>query len=272
MTWNFAYTPQIWPSFLMVVLMMTLSLYSGRRRYVPGATSLMVASLFETAWAVGSLLEVAAVDPGTKIFWFKFQAVVQLPMIVSITCFALEYAWPGRWLTRRNLALLFFPALLAIVMILTDDRHHLTWRGFVVHETVQPLFGPVSRLSAVYFLGVLGALNLIVFGWLFLRSPQQRWPVVLMLSGQLVGRSLFLLERVYLLRSVPPLDLLGMSFEFLMYAIVLFGFRILDPIPLARQTVIQQLQSGMLVLDPQGRIVSLNPAAQALLGSPKSTP
>jgi len=85
----------------------------------------MIASLFAAAWAIGSLLEAAAVELGTKIFWFKFQAVVQLPMIVATTCFVLEYAWPGRWLTRRNLALLFFPALVGIVMVLTDDRYHL---------------------------------------------------------------------------------------------------------------------------------------------------
>jgi len=248
--------------------MVALSTYSARRRNVPGATSLMIASLFAAAWAVGSLLEAAAVELGTKIFWFKFQAVVQLPMIVATTCFVLEYAWPGRWLTRRNLALLFFPALVGIVMVLTDDRYHLAWRGFVVEGSVQPQLGPGSWLSAVYFLGILGALNLIVFGWLFLRSPQQRWPVVLMLVGQLVGRMLFLLERIYLLRSVPPLDLLGMSFEFLMYAIALFGFRIFDPISLARRTAIEQLHSGMLVLDTQGKIVSLNPAAAAILGLP----
>jgi PAS domain S-box-containing protein len=89
-----------------------------------------------------------------------------------------------------------------------------------------------------------------------------------MLVGQLAGRMLFLLERVYFFRSVPPLDLLGLSFEFLMYAIALFGFRIFDPIPLARRTAIEQLQAGMLVLDTQGVIVSLNPAAIAILRSP----
>jgi PAS domain S-box-containing protein len=268
MTWNFTYSPQIWPPVVMILLMVALSIYSARRRYVPGATPLMVASLFAAAWAFGALLEAAAMDPGTKIFWFKFQAVVQLPMAVATTCFVLEYAWPGRWLNRRNLALLFFPVLVTIVMILTDDRHHLAWRGFVVYRSVQPQLGLGSWLSALYFLGILGALNVIVFIWLFLRSSQQRWPVVLMLIGQLGGRMLFLLERIYFFRSVPPLDLLGMSFEFLMYAISLFGFRIFDPIPLARRTAIEQLHSGMLVLDTHGKIVSLNPAAAAILVSP----
>jgi signal transduction histidine kinase len=252
----------------MILLMVALAGYSARRRNVPGATPLMIASLFAAAWAFGSLLEAAAVEPGMKIIWFKFQAIVQLPMILATTCFVLEYAWPGRWLTRRNLALLSLPVLLSIVMILTDGRHHLAWRGFVVNGSVQPQLGMGSWLSAVYFLGILGALNLIVFGLMFLHSPQQRWPVVLMLVGQLAGRTLFLLERVYFFRSVPPLDLLGMSFEFLMYAIALFGFRIFDPIPLARRTAIEQLHSGMLVLDTQGVIVSLNPAAIAILRSP----
>jgi PAS domain S-box-containing protein len=189
-------------------------------------------------------------------------------MVVATTCFVLEYAWPGRWLSRRNLALLSLPILMSIAIIVTDDRYHLAWRGFLVNGSVQPELSTGSWLSALYFLGILGALNLIVLGWLFLRSPQQRWPVVLMVVGQLGGRILFLLERVYFLDSAPPLDLLGMSFEFLMYAIALFGFRIFDPITLARRTAIEQLHSGMLVLDTRGKIVSLNPSAATILGSP----
>jgi signal transduction histidine kinase len=50
-----------------------------------------------------------------------------------------------------------------------------------------------------------------------------------------------------------------------MYAIALFGFRIFDPITLARQTVIAQMREGMLALDSQGRIASLNLAAERIL-------
>lgn len=84
-------------------------------------------------------------------------------------------------------------------------------------------------------------------GWLFLHSPQHRWPVLIMLFGQFVGRTLFMLDRIYAIRFVPPLDLLGMAFEFLMYAIAFLGFRIFDPISLARQAAIAQMREGMLV-------------------------
>jgi PAS domain S-box-containing protein len=56
------------------------------------------------------------------------------------------------------------------------------------------------------------------------------------------------------------------ALPFLAYAIALFGFRIFDPISLARQTAIDQLHAGMLVLDRQGQLVSLNPAGERILG------
>jgi PAS domain S-box-containing protein len=252
----------------MVLLMTMLAVYTWRRRNLPGAVPFAVACLFAAAWAIGSVMEYAAADLVTKVFWVKFQAAWQLPVATAITCFVLEYTWPGRWLTRRNLALLSVPPILVFLVILTDNRYHLAWRGFTFAESIQPQFSSVGWIAYAYIFGVLGTINLVIFGWLFLRSPQHRLPVVLMLVGQFGGRILYMLERTGLLHSILPIDLLGMAFEFLMYALALFGFRILDPIPLARQTTIEQLHAGMLVLDTQGKIVNLNPAASSILGMP----
>jgi len=127
-------------------------------------------------------MEYAAVDLPTKIIWFKVQAATQVPIAIAITCFILEYAWPGRWLTRRNLTLLALPGLLAVVLILTDDLHHLSWSDFsFANGTIKPQFGPGSWFLLAFSFGVLGLANLVVFGWLFWHSPQHRWPVVLML-------------------------------------------------------------------------------------------
>lgn len=266
MNWPYAYSPQIWPLFSAVFLFLALAIYSWRRRSVPGAVPFMIGCLFAAGYAFGTLMETAAVGLSTKIFWFKFQAPLQLPIVTAITCFILDYAWPGRWLTRRNLILLSIPCLLIAGLTLTNDLHHLNWRGFVYEGKVIPLRGLANLIGLAYAFIGLEALNLIAFGWLFMRSPQHRWAVVIMLVGQLVGRTVYTLEAARRFQYILHFDMLGMAFEFLMYAIALFGFRILDPIPLARRTVIQQLQTGMLVLDPQGMIVSLNPAAQAILG------
>jgi len=264
----YAYSPSIWPSAFIIILLIALFVYACRRRSVPGALPFLVACGFAAMWAVGSVIEHAAVDLEAKIFWIKFQSFWQPPLVASVTCFLLEYAWPGRWLTHCNLALFSIPPLLIDGMILTDNLHHLAWRSFTFNGLVQPQVGPVGWIAYAYAFGVLGTLNLLVFGWLFLHSPLQRWPVALMLVGQIGGRLLYLLERTGLLQSALPIDILGMAFEFLMYATALFSFQILNPIPLAHRTVIEQLQAGILVLDPQGKIVNLNPAASVILKSP----
>jgi signal transduction histidine kinase len=94
--------------------------------------------------------------------------------------------------------------------------------------------------------------------------------VAIMLVGQVGGHVLFLVERTNLTDSILPLDMLGMAFEFSMYTIALFGFRLFDPIPLARQAVTAQMREGVLVLDSQGRVAGLNPSAAAILGMPES--
>jgi len=263
----YAYTPAIWPSILTALLLVALSIYAWRRRSVPGALPFAIACLFAVAWAAGSAMEYAAVDLASKIIWLKIQANFQLPYATAVTCFFLEYTWPGRWLTRRVLALLSIPPLLALAAILTNDLHHLMWRDFGFDGTVLPLFGGGAWFLIAYGYG-LGIVNIIMSAWLFIRSPQQRLPVVIMLTGLVAGRAVYLLEKVYILRADLPLDVLAIAFGYVMYAIALFRFRMFDPIPLARQQVITQMREGVLVLDPQGRVASLNPAAQAILGLP----
>ena len=262
----YAYTPQIWPPVFTVLVLIALAVYSFRHRSVPGALPFTIALLLGALWMVGNSLEVMAVDASTKIFWIKFRVAWLVPVTTAVTCFLLEYAWPGRWLTRRNLALLSVPCLLNVVMILTDDLHHLAWQGFALDGEVIPLNG----LGNWVFLGyvfVLGLSNLFVLAWLFVRSPQHRWPATLMMTGLTAVRVVYALDAVQVIHSDLPIEVIIFWFQIPMYMIALFGFHILNPIPLARQTVIEQLRDGMLVLDPQGRVASLNPAAERILAT-----
>jgi len=267
MVGRYIYPPDIWPSFFTTILLVVLSVYAWRRRSEPGALPFAVGSLFASLWAAGTLAETAALDPTTQIFWIKFQATWQLPAVSAIACFVLEYAWPGRWLTRRNLALLAIPPLLFLVLILTNDLHHLAWRGFLLAETIIPRRGPANWIFIAYGYA-LGLLELAVFAWLFRRSPQHRWPVAVMATGLIGARALYLFDAAGVVQSNLPADVLLLAYLFLMYAIALFRFRILDPLPFAREAIIAQMRGGVLVLDAQGLVASVNPAAEAILGLP----
>jgi PAS domain S-box-containing protein len=266
MNGQYTFTSEVWPSILAVLMFLALAFYSWRRRNVPGAWVFAISCLFAAAWTAGWVMQTAAVGLTTKIFWLKFQAIWQTPLITLITCFCLEYAWPGRWLTRRNLILFFIPCLLSTILILTDHYHHLIWNSLVLNQYAQPELAPGSFLLVVYFLVVLEVLNLIILGWLFYQSPQHRWPVVIMMFGQIIGRTLYLLDETRIFPYSPSLIVPPVVFEYLMYAIALFGFRIFDPMPLARRAAVDQAHAGMLVLDHEGNVASINPAAERILG------
>lgn len=267
MNWPYQIRPYLWPSGLTIVCLVGLSVYAWRRRSVPGALQFVIACLLAALWASGSLMELAATDAASKILWFKLHTFLQLPSITAATAFLLEYAQPGKWLTRRNIALLSVMPVLLVVVGLTADVHHLVWRSLVIGNSVSDRYTPLGLVFIAYSLW-LGLVNIAVMVWMFVRSRQHRWPAALIITAQIISRTTFALEAIYVINSDLPLDLLEISFVFLTYAIVLFGFHFLDPVLLARQAAMEYLYIGMVVLDRDGRVKDLNLSAQRILMLP----
>ncbi len=263
MTWSYAYTPAMWSSVGTAILLLILAAYGWRRRSLPGALPFAISCLFVVLLATGSIMTDLAANPETQNFWRRFEDIWWLPAMTATTCFILEYAWPGRWLTRRNLILLSIVPLLAALYAMTDGFFHLVPISLRTGGSGVGAFGRVGLYLFGYAL-VLTLINFIVFGWLFIRSPQHRWPVILMATGQIASRISFIVNSPMvagLIRFVPQF-----AFPYLAYTLALFWFHIFDPVPLARRTAIEQLSAGMVVVDQRGRIAGLNPAAEQILG------
>jgi len=118
---------------------------------------------------------------------------------------------------------------------------------------------------------LLGLLNLLVLVWLAISSPVHRWPVAIMLVGQMIGRLGYTLDKLDtdLIRPGESV-LLVVGVVSSAYAFAFLRFHAIDPIAAARRAVLQQMSEGLFVLDLQGRIVDLNPMAAAILGIPEN--
>ena len=269
MTGHYAYTPAIWPPLVGVIFLAAIGLYCWRRRSVPAALPLLAVSLFGSLFLLGIALEAAAVAPATKIAWFRFQSVWRMPSVTAGLCFVLEYAYPGRWLTRRNLVLLSIPALLDIFMVVVNDSQ-LMWRRLQIGPdgSVVAYLTPAGVIMAAYGVGLV-LVNAAVLLWLFIRSPQHRWPVALILAGQIANRSLYVIDAAHLSWPIPldPLAV-GVLLVATTYAIALFGFQIFDPRPTARRAALEQMRDGVVICDPEWRLAGINGAAAAILDTP----
>ncbi|WP_028320654.1 sensor histidine kinase [Desulfatiglans anilini] len=269
---TYSYRPDIWPAVTTLVLVVYLGVYSWRRREIPAARPFTVACFLGALWAFGTILELSAVDFSSKVFWVKFQAVWQLPVAATIICFVLQYAGLGRWLTRRNYILLFLFPLLCVLMMVTNNLHHLIWTEFRLNGYVTVSPGEVFWIFVSY--GILIVLfNVAVLVWLAIRSPGHRWPVAIMLAGQMIGRLAYTLDKLDSSSLIGP----GESVFFVVgvasvaYALAFLRFHAIDPVAAARNAVLHQMDEGLFVLDLDGRIVDVNPMAAAILGTPERT-
>ena len=270
MDWHFQYTPAIWPSLACAAFVAALGTDVWRRRAVAGARPLAWMLLLTSLWALGTVLELAAVEAGDGILWAKFSFLWLLPMATARLCFALEYANPGRSLTRPVLTLLVLPPVLVDALILTNDLHQGIWLGFSTEGYVRALNAPAGWAITGYAY-LLTLAGLLLLARLYLRSPMHRLPVALIVCAQIIAHAAFAVD-AFDANPLVPVDLtvLAAIASSSLYALALFRFRMFDPIPIARETVIEQMHEGMLVLDSRQRVVDLNRAAEAMLGLPRA--
>ena len=122
-----------------------------------------------SAWGLASALGFSAVDEAGKVFWFQVEALFAAMCAVPSLCFALEFAYPGRWVTRRNVALIAVVPAVFVLLTITNDAHHLIWTGIWFDGFVRFTRGPAYPFISAY-LFLLPLLNTAIFLWLFVRS------------------------------------------------------------------------------------------------------
>jgi PAS domain S-box-containing protein len=265
MSWPYAYTPYIWPMLASAAFMFALALYALRHRTVPAAVPFALGTLSWAVWAFASALELAATDDGHKLFWFTVQAIIQLPSAALALVFVLAYAGLERWLTRRNLVLLFLPCFIVAILVVTNDAHHMFWQSISIAQMVTVERGPAGWVTQLYAV-LLFPLQIGALIWLFIRSPLHRWPAGLILAAQLLSRATYLLD-VLRLNPFGPLDafMLAGTLTVWAYFIALFRFRMLRVVPIGRYTAVERMTDGMVLLDAENRVVDANPAARQVL-------
>ncbi len=269
MEWQF--TPYIFPLFVATVVSFALAAYAWQRRSAPGAMPFVALMLAVTLWSFAHALRLSSADLASQILWAKVRYVGIVIVPAAWLAFALQYTGREKWLTRRNLLLLAVEPVVLLLLVWTNEAHRLVWTrvGVVWSESLwvwSADHGAGFWLHAAYsyLLFVLGSFLLIQ---VLFRPPRvYRSQAGALLLGALVPLVGNVLSTFNL--APTPLDLTPFAFTLagLIVAWGLFRYRMLDIVPVARDTVIENMADGVIVVDAQRRIVDLNPAAQQIIG------
>jgi len=252
-----------------------LALYSWRHRRAVGATPFALLMLAVAVWTLGDALRLGSMDLATKLFWARMRYLGIVVVPAAWLAFALQYTAREKWLTPRNMAMLAIEPLVTLLLVWTNDAHHLIWSD-VRLETSGSLLVWRAPHGAAFWVHAAYSYSLFLLSTLLLvqaliRSPRPyRMQTGVLLIGMLAPLVGNVLSTFGL--SSFPLDLTPFAFTIAGLAVVwnILYFRLFDIVPAARSAVVDSISGGVLVLDVQDRVVDINPAAQNIIGLPAS--
>jgi len=268
-------TPYTVPIVLATLMSGAIALYAGwayRRRSVElrsvGLFALaMVAVAF---WGGTYAIQLSSVSLEAKVYWVRWANTATLVAPTTWLLFAMAYADHEEWLTPRIYALLLVEPIVGFVANWTTLLGGLMWRGFA---RVQPssfsllerTLGPLFVTHAVY------SYVLILLGGLLIVAKVHRSPRMYLGQAALliVGAALPLVTNVGYMLGLGPKHVNPTPVAFagsgLAFAVAIFHYGLLDVIPVARDTVIESMHEGYLVIDETGQVIDSNSAAKGFL-------
>jgi len=235
---------------------------------VPPVAALMFAV---GAWAIPHGISLGYADVSQVALWHRLRYPGTVAAPVAYLVVALRYAGHDRWLSRRTYAALSIVPVLTLVILWTNPLHGLFWRSLAVASVggasvLVPTVGPWYWVNLGYlYLLTIGALA--VLGAVVVRSgPIYRKQAALMFVGGIVplatnGAVVFVVD------TGPMVDLTttALAVTGVTFVLALFRFDLLDVRPVARNRLVEELDDGVVVVGPNGRIRDFNPTAARVL-------
>ncbi|WP_336326744.1 histidine kinase N-terminal 7TM domain-containing protein [Halovenus sp. HT40] len=248
-----------------------LQLQRSFNRTTAAFVALVVSALI---WTVTRTLQWLFTDELLTLLWQSLLYVGYGGTTLSVFFFAMAFTGRKTWLSWQRIALVVAPATAAFGLATTNAAgyHTLLWTGeFSTIAGLHVLDREFQLLFYLYLLYVLGFLfsGIVALVRTAVGSPKIYWRQTL---AFVVGSvTPVVLGIAYVVRVTPGIpdfvDLtpVGFTVTALCYGYAIFRYQMLDLVPVARDTVIESMREGYIVLDEENRIVDLNSAAHQAL-------
>lgn len=262
-TWLYAVT---------TIISLVVTVMSIRRRSTPSGRYLTLMMLGVILWAGFGILEVSATTVDLKILWSKMEYVGAVFVPVLLFLFVTSHELHRRpHSVGTVLALLVIP-LATLAVLFTNERHSLIWTGF---SEVAPTTNLITYEHGLWFwigwvgdsYALLAVATALTVRQVILRPTLYRAQAIVLLvaiSFPWVASVIYIAG----LSPIPGLDLtrVALAITGTVMAAGVFRWQLADLVPIARDLAIDRMADGLIVLDPERRLVDANAAAMRLLG------
>ena len=263
----------IYSSILIIstIISLFLAWSAWKRRGVNGALYLSLLFILAAEWSLTSAMELASADLAMKLFWVKLSYIGISTVAPLWFLFTLDYTQNQEVIKRPRVIFLFLIPVATIYLAFTNEMHGLVWPFIIPIMTSQGVMGiyghgPAAITSSIYSY-ILMLAGLVLIGQNLFRTSQiyQR-QAVMVFTAALIP----LLVNSYYAAGITPYYFdptpLALSVSGILILWSIFGYKLLDIMPPAYKILFDSMQNGVMVLDPQERIMDINPTGGQLLG------
>ncbi len=243
------------------------------RRPGVGVIAFTIIGLGTTIWTLFSSLEVLLTSYTGKLLAVQILYLGIVMVQPAWLVFTLQYTGREKWVTRKRLLLFVIEPIFVHLLLLTNDAHHLFYSSLDWYtadglQLITYNHGPAFWMHTVYSY-VLLLVGAVLMLQAFMRSPQlYRGQIRLMLVA-IITPWVFNFLYLFGLSPIPEyIDLTPIAFVVTGTAIgwSLYRFRLMDVLPVARGTIIDNMDDAILVIDSLNRVLDINQTALKLLG------
>ena len=248
------------------------------RKSNPGNRQFALLMLSLSIWSFASIFEAGALDVAGKLFWSKVQYLGAVSISPLWFLFTAEYTNQKKFLTNFPRYLVWLIPSITLILAMTNEYHRLLWEEITI---------PANSLNhvAIYNHGVWFPVHIgfsylvLIIGtyWLIrslLNSPKKKQGQVIVIFFSMAISWISNIIYVLGLSPVQGLDITTLAFTFSALVLVwmIFGNHLFDLIPIARNTLVDNMPDGVIVMDSEDRVIDINPAAINLSGYEGASP
>lgn len=254
-----------WFYLLAAAVMEAMAVYSWRYRKVPAALYLTLAIAARATWLFALVMVSISQTLAEKTVWnlvMQSSVIMLLPLFPLMALHITEQSPQLIRVIRRGLFL--FTAIFFLAM-LTNEWHGWWLRSMEIHGSELVFYrGPLQLLFMLftYWAAVAGIIICIVWG--YRTSGLRRWRALALPGGLLIAMAGYLLWGKNPQGGIVPYLPLGFVLGSMTWIAIFYGLRIFNLMELAEHTVMRNMEDCVVVIDVQGYIVEMNPAANKL--------
>ncbi len=255
-------------------------LYSvWRNRSAKGNLAFAWAAILELSWLIGYFIEINSSSLQAKIFWDNFQNIGAFLIPITFIVFALEFTEAKLNSRRIGMILSILPMLLLMIILSEPFISSERFTALIRTDTRIIPGIPFDELSYGFGkLTLLGYLYTVILSFVYLgilianffkKNGVNRSQLTLVLLGTLipiVGTVPVVLGAGWKFANQRDVSPLVFALGNAVIALGIFRFRLFNVIPIARETLFENIEDVLIVLNREDIIIDANPSARAAFG------